>query len=260
MEKGEKTIYYRDLAGDEFSKAKIVPRVIDEKYVYVRKNPFWYISRFFWYRLIAMPIGFFAFRCRFHHKIVGREKLKAAGKSGIFLYANHTQETADAFFPTYAVFPKSVYVVVNPENVSQKFFGRFTPRLGALPLPATAGAARNFVKAVDKRIGEGKCVTIYPEAHIWPYCTFIRPFKKGSFKYPVKLDAPAYSMTNVYSRTKRGKVKITSYIDGPFYGEGNDRMSKEKDLSDKVYSAMCERAKLNTYARINYEPAEAKDD
>lgn len=30
-------------------------------------------------------------------------------------------------------------------------------------------------------------MTIYPEAHIWPYCNFIRDYPYGSFMYPKRL-------------------------------------------------------------------------
>lgn len=43
--------------------------------------------------------------------------------------------------------------------------------MGALPLPDDAVATKNFLQAVETRIGEKHAVTIYPEAHIWPYYT-----------------------------------------------------------------------------------------
>ena len=37
----KKITYYKDELNDEFSKAKIIPREINENYKYEHKNPLW---------------------------------------------------------------------------------------------------------------------------------------------------------------------------------------------------------------------------
>jgi hypothetical protein len=66
------------------------------------------------------------------------------------------------------------------------YLGRVTPYMRGLPLPDDMAATRNFTSAIEKRIDEGAAVFIYPEAHIWPYYTGIRPFGDASFSYPIK--------------------------------------------------------------------------
>ncbi len=49
----------------------------------------------------------------------------------------------------------------------------------------------------------GACIGIFPEAHIWPFYTGVRPFVGTSFRYPVKLHAPVVAMAVTY-RKRRG--------------------------------------------------------
>lgn len=253
MGKSKRTIYYKDELNDDFTDAKITPRTIDKNYKYLHKNIFWRISYFFWYRVVATPLGFLYCKLKFRHKIVGKEKLKI--KQGFFIYGNHTQEMADAFIPSLVSFPKRTFVIVHPSNVSMPVLGRVTARMGALPLPGDIGATKNFIQAVETKIKERRCVAIYPEAHIWPYYTKIRPFVANSFRYPAKLNAPVFSLTNTYQQKgKSKKVRIITYIDGPFYPDENLSLKdQEEKLRDQVYSAMVERSKNNNVEVIKYE-------
>lgn len=252
--KEKQIIYYNDERTDEFSKAEIKPKYIGKNWKYIHKNIFWKISRFFWYRIVAFPLSFIFLKTKFKHKIIGREKFKEIGKSGCFLFGNHTQDIADAVIPSFVAFPKQVYVIVHPNNVSMPVLGIVTPRLGALPLPDDLAATKNFTKAVEYRVNEGSCVAIYPEAHIWPYYTKIRNFPETSFRYPVKYDKPTYCFTNTYSK-KKNKVTITTFVDGPFFP--NKEISKkeaELELRNKVFKVMTERSKQSDYEHIIYKP------
>lgn len=118
-------------------------------------------------------------------------------------------------------------------------------------------ATKNFYKIIEKRIRSKHSITIYPEAHIWPYYTKIRPFKSVSFKYPVELNVPIFTLTNTYQEGKNGKIKITSYIDGPFFV--NTELSKKdavQDLRDMAYDAMTKESKNSTYEHIIYKEKE----
>ena len=77
-------------------------------------------------------------------------------------------------------------------------FGHVTPYLGALPLPDDREAMKHFLDEIAKKIEQDKCVMIYPEAHIWPNYTKIRPFTDSSFRYPVQLKSPVMCFTNTY--------------------------------------------------------------
>ncbi len=77
---------------------------------------------------------------------------------------------------------------------------------------------KNFLATIEEKIKNKHSITIYPEAHIWPYYTKIRPFKEVSFKYPIQLNAPVYCITNTYQNYgKHNKIQLVTYVDGPFY-------------------------------------------
>ncbi len=248
----EKIIYYKDELNDEFSKAQIKPRKIDYTYKYLR-NPIWDFSSLIIQNILSMPIKIGYAKGKFKIKYIGKEKLKECKKQGYFLYGNHTQAFADTFIPSIAVYPKRNFLIVNPANVSVKPFGGIVEMLGAMPIPCDKNGMINMLHAIQRRVEKGNSITIYPEAHIWPYYTKIRPFKDVSFKYPVKFDKPAYCFTNTYQKRKN-KVQIVTYIDGPFFA--NKRLNfkeQQKDLRDRIYNTMVERSKNNNIEVIRYE-------
>ena len=114
---------------------------------------------------------------------------------------------------------------------------------------------KNFLETIAQRIEKKSSITIYPEAHIWPYYTKIRPFKSVSFKYPVKYDAPAFCITNTYQSygKKKRKIKIISYIDGPFWiNKTLTPKEQQEDLRNRVYQAMVERSQNSNIEYIEY--------
>ncbi len=248
-----KIIYYSDEINDEFSGTKITPRKIDEKYNY-SKNPLWDFCSYLVQNFVSMPIKILYAKFKFDLKFIGKEKLKECKNQGFFIYANHTQNFLDTFLPSLAVYPKRNFLIVNPENISLKGSGWLVEMLGAVPTPDTKNATKNFLKQIEKRIKNKGAISIYPEAHIWPYYTKIRNFKSVSFKYPVKLNAPCYSITNTYQKDERtGKVKIISYIDGPFFCK-EELAEKDAciDLRNQVYNCMVERSKNSNVEVIKY--------
>ena len=100
---------------------------------------------------------------------------------------------------------------------------------------------------------KGYSITIFPEAHIWPYYTKIRPFKNVSFKYPIEYNTPVFCVTNTYQKRGKNKVRITTYIDGPFFiDEKLSKKENQQKLCDEVYNKMVERSKLSNYEYIEY--------
>lgn len=257
----KKVIYYKDELNEEFSKVKITPKKIDENYKYIHKNVIWNACAFLLQNIISVPIKYLYAKIKFKIKYIGKEKLKKYKKKGYFIYGNHTQSFADTFLISNAVYPKINYLIVNPENVSMKFLGNIVQMLGAIPIPDNKEAMKNFLETIEKRIKSGKSITIFPEAHIWPYYTKIRPFKSVSFKYPVKLKTPSFCMTNTYKSYGKDnkKVKIVSYIDGPFFPD-KDLTPKEQqeNLRNKIYNCMVERSKNSNIEVIKYEKVELK--
>ena len=253
-EKEKQVICYSDPLNEEFSKAQIVPRVIDGKYPYSR-GPVWEAFSTVIQNVLSMPVKLLYLKLKFRLRYVGKEKLKAYKNTGYFIYGNHTQPFADTFIPSIADYPKRNFFLVSPANVSMPGMGWLVELLGAIPIPGDLDAARHFVKRVEDRIRRHYSVTIYPEAHIRPYYTHIRPFTDVSFKYPVKCGCPVFALTNTYHRRGKrgGRVKIITYIDGPFFpDETLPPRQRQRALRDQVYRCMTERSRESDYERIEY--------
>ena len=61
-------------------------------------------------------------------------------------------------------------------------------------------------------------------------------------------------MTNTYQERKNGKVKITAYIDGPFFPKDGLSLQEQKhDLRNQVYNCMVERSKNSNIEVIKYK-------
>lgn len=248
----EKKVIYYESENEEFSGLTKNTIAIDGKFKFLHKNIFWKIFAFIVYRVIMTPFAFIYCRLKFSLKTVGREKLKNF-KSGCMMYSNHTLMAGDAFIPNITTFPKKNYVIVHPDNISTPGTKNFIMMCGAIPIPTDIQAYRGFLNAVEKRLLEHACVTVYPEAHIWPYYTGIRKFSDSAFRYPVKYDVPIFVSTTTFQKKKRGSVpRVTVYIDGPFYAEGENARAKAKYLRDKAYETLLLRSQNSTYSPITY--------
>ena len=250
-----KNIYYEDELNDEFSKSSIEPRIIDENYKYVHKNPLWNLCSFVLQNILSVPIKILYAKIKFRIKYIGKEKIKPYKNEGYFIYGNHTQPFADTFIPSIPMYPKRNFLIVNPVNISLKGTGTLVEMLGAMPIPSNKSAMKNFLEAIKQKTNKGYAITIYPEAHIWPYYTKIRPFKDVSFKYPIQLKKPAFCITNTYQSYGKNnkKIKIVSYIDGPFFPNKELTLKEQqKELRNKIYNCMDERSKNSNIEHIKY--------
>ena len=252
-ENESRVIYYQNELEDEFSEAQITPKRIDGSYDYfggVRRK----IGRFFLYHIVARSLAFFFLKVKYGNKIVNRKCLKQAKKTGCFLYGNHTNAIADALIPTMISGLRGTYVIVHANNVSMPVLGKITPCLGAIPLPDDKAAMKNFMKAIDHLMEKKQCITIYPEAHIWPYYTKIRPFKDTSFRYPVECGVPVYCFTNTYQKRKwRRTPRMVTYVDGPFYPDKQLPAREQKQqLHRRVMASMQESCKNSNIELIQY--------
>ena len=250
----QKIIYYNDPLKDEFS--GVGPRrsvKIDASFPFIRRNPVFRFLRLIVYRGIMTPFAWLYTHMRFRPRFEGREKLRPYRKTGCFFYGNHTQIPADAFIPNLFGFPKNHYFIVNPDNIALPGTRNLMMMLGALPVPTARSGFKPFHEAIRQRISEGAAVVIYPEAHIWPYCTWIRPFPATSFHYPAKIQAPVFAFTVTYRKSRRGKPRIIVYLDGPFFSAAPQVKERQQDLHSQVYQAMRKRAENpDNYAFTEY--------
>lgn len=249
--KEQQVIYYTDELNEEFSTFKTTPRAIDASYDYDDSSFGKKVRRFFCYRIVMYPFAYLYTKLVFRRKVVGADLLKPYRKQGIFLFGNHTQPMGDALMQACLTYPRLNYVIIHPNNLNVPVFGKMVPALGGLPIPDGVSAYRNFRNAIENRIRRGNPVVIYPEAHIWPYYTHIRPFAETSFAYPVQMKAPTFCFVNTYKdRGKGRRPQIVTYIKGPFFPDENlTAKEQRKQLRNLVYDQMVQ---LSQHSDVEY--------
>lgn len=249
----ERTYYYKDFS-DDVIKSKEQEYKLKSNYKWIKSNLLYRIFSAFVY-FIFFIIGHIYFRLVLHAKIINKSILKNYNKTGYFLYGNHTQTIGDVFIPGVVCSPKRIYVVVSQANLGIPILGKILPMLGAIPIPDTIKKMKEFSDAIDTRINQTKPVVIYPEAHVWPYYTNIRPFNESSFKFQVKDNMPAFCITTTYYKRKYGKKPgIKVFVDGPFMPDHNlNKKEQAEKLSKEVHTCMTERSKNSTYEFVEYK-------
>ena len=248
----ERVIYYSAFTDDVVESAD-QNILLPENYEWIKKSP---VQKFLYHFLyiLVLPAAVLFCRINLHARFYGKEKIKKAGKKGFVVYANHTQMVGDAFIPSWIFAPHHTNTVISPANYGIPVLGKILDYLGGLPVPQKLSQFPDFNSAVAKRLKEGRCVIVYPEAHVWPYFTGIRPFTSVSFSYAVDNDVPVYSMTSTYYKRKHGeKPGMKIYIDGPFFADKNQTKKQQRqELCDKVTEQLKERSKLSSYSYIQY--------
>jgi 1-acyl-sn-glycerol-3-phosphate acyltransferase len=253
----KRVYYYSDEANDDFASTngKIDSDAVNGSYRYSHSSIRWKIAVFFAYRLFAMPLVWLYTKLRLGIRVKNRKALKKV--KGCFVYMNHTQNIADAFIPAISAFPKRAYIVTGPEAVSIKGIRTLVALLGAIPLPSAYSACRNFEQKLQEAMDEKTAVYIYPEAHIWPYCNFIRNFPDKSFSYPYRTGSPVVAAVTVYRQRrvfKKLHPHITVYLSEPFYPDLSlPEKQARKKLRDEAYDFMTRTAKEHdSYEYVRY--------
>ena len=252
----KKTIYYSDLQNDDFANTALDKTPIPSDFRFAVTDPFWRILEFILYRLIATPVVWLIGKIGFGLRIKNRRALRKLRRTGYYLYGNHTQGLMDAYAPTLVAFPKHAHVIVGSAAMSSPALRLPIKLLGGIPIPDNFKGLQNFMKALSLRISEKRVVTVYPEAHIWPWYTGIRPFPDTSFAYPVRDGVPAVAFVTIYRKRKifsKLPPCLTVTVSEPFYpDETLPAKQRSRDLRDRVYETMCERAKHSDVEVIRY--------
>jgi 1-acyl-sn-glycerol-3-phosphate acyltransferase len=242
-----KVIYYAKVT-DDFAGTNIQTQKVDSAFPFVRKSLIWKAASFLLYYIVALPLVTFYIRVVNRTKVVNKTSLRRM-KGGCFIYGNHTH-WSDAFLPHVIAAPKRTYVIAGPDAVSIKGIRNIVTMLGAIPVPTQPRALHPFIVAIRQRSREKACITIYPEAHIWPYYTGIRPFSAASFTYPAEMGTPVIAMVTRYRERKSisGKTKAparTIILSDPIQAApGLSVREAQKDLHRRVSKFMIECANL----------------
>lgn len=258
--KKDRVLYYNDELNDDFVKAKTnLDVTIDENYEYLINGYLRKFLSFLIYHFIAFPLLFLEGKIFRGIKVVGKKNLKSVKKNGYIMYCNHT-DYKDAYLGhVFISHPKRTYIIANKDAVSIYFIRRLVKDLGALPVPETLQAYKNFNQAISKVLKDKKCIMIYPEAHIWPYYTKIRPFPVTSFRYCASNNVPCVPVAMTYQKRKGlfmkyKKPRQVVYIGKPMFpsqdlsikDNANNLRNYTYDFMDKTTS------EHSTYEYIKY--------
>ena len=249
----KKIVYYTNELTDEVVNFNVKAKTIDKHFNYSNNNIFLKILRFLIIRIIVLPFVLAYYKLIKRVKIHNIHLIKQFKEKGFFIYSNHTNQYGDAFLPTLICLPRSIKIIVNPDNISIPVLGQIIKLCGAIPIPNTIEASKNFYAEITSSI-KNHPIIIFPEAHLWPYYTKIRPFSAVSFRYPIKYNKPIFVFTTVYKlRKPNKKPKIEIYIDGPIYpNQTLHTKQAQYELRDTAYSIMKNRSKNSNYEYIKY--------
>lgn len=249
----KRVYYYHDPLHDDFAQTNIKREKIPEDYQFLNTHWLYKIGEGILH-VVIHPIVTLMLKIPYLFRVKNRKAFRKVKNQGFFLYGNHTGYLLDAYMPSIITFPKMTHIIVNADAVSIPGLRTLVKMLGAIPIPSSVNGFRNYRKAIRELIERKRAIAIYPEAHIWPFYTDIRPFGTQSFHYPVDCGVPCFTYTNVYRRRKCKWIrfpKVVTYIDGPFYpDESLPRPERVQKLRDQVYGAM--KARVDGEPKYNY--------
>lgn len=259
MRYGEILEYSNELE-DEVVDFRFEKVKIDKNYKYINRNVFVKFFSNLSFRL-AFPFVFLYFKAIKRVSYKNTKTIKKFQKNGYFIYGNHTNALSDAVSPSVICFPKMPHVIADSSNLSIPIVGKIIKHWGVMPLPHTIDATKNFYLAMEHFLKMKEPIVIYPEAHLWPYYTKIRPYSALSFRYPITYNKPVFTFTTTYKLKKPGKKpKTTIYVDGPFFPDLSlSNKDAQKKLRDQVYNQMLTRAKESDYEFLTYKKRSNND-
>lgn len=263
-----KTVYYDDPLNDDFAGNSLKPKPLPKHFHYWHSNILYTIISGAIYYVIAIPVLWVYAKLTWSFRVVGKKKIRKAHilKSGYFLYGNHTSLGDAMFAPTEIVNPRRSFFVCSRESVSMGGIRWLEMMLGALPLPDTPENTEKFLDAMAFHVKRGDGVLIFPEAHIWPYCTRIRPFPDQPFTYPAQLAIPVFAMCTTYEEHrffKFRKPRAVIHISDPIFPDMSKPLGERTHLlREAVYSYMVDvSSSLENVEYIRYLPRkDAKDE
>lgn len=242
-----KIIYYTDELHDDFGSINIgeLDLKLDKNYNFSRGNKFHRFLDKSLYFLIVLPI----LRTLTYFKgikVKGKENVKEFKKmckkqnKGGFIYANHVTNS-DVFQIQTRIIPSKYSNIVGFPNMSKKkYLLPLLKALGYLPLGNDFLSQKKLIKEMEFRLNLKENIIIFPEAHIWPYYTNIRPFLDSSFYYPSKFNSPILPIRTLFTKRKFGKKPRRIIVIGkPIIPNPKFDLKENKTyLRDYVYQNM----------------------
>jgi len=260
--KEKRVIYYSDELNDDFAGTNIKEQKrVGNNFKYIHKGFFWKLFSAIVYYGVALWV-FWIYQVVFKRvKVVNKKAIKKT-HPGRFFYGNHTS-IDDVYKPGLLVAPRQNKILANPDAVSIKGVSTLAQMMGVLPVPNDISGIKKFVESVSFYSNKKYDIFIFPEAHIWPYYTGVRPFVDSSFYYPVLLNRPVYAFFTAYTKPKGlfaryRKANAIIFVSEPFFpDQTKPKKEAQKELRNKVYAFMKECSqKYSTYKAVEYVKVE----
>lgn len=258
---GERTVFYEDPVEDDFAGTHIDTAEVGADFPFLPQGILYNVLGTLLYYLIAIPLVFLMEKVTLGLRMKNRKALRKVRGQAFYLYGNHTQ-ALDAVLPALAAWPQRAYVIAHRDAVSIRGLRTIVQMLGAIPVPSELGGMKNFARALEKRAEEGACIGIFPEAHIWPWYTGVRPFHSGSFRYPARAMRPVVAMVATYRKRRlmfwKKKPAMTLWFSEPIYPNPVlPPRQRQEDLRNQVYEFMKEvTSRPGNVAYVQYLPKE----
>ncbi len=253
----KRVIYYKDELNDDFGNIEITRVEVPENYKYER-NLFerTFGNLLYWVAAKLVLGGYCLFKGM---KVENKENIKEyyrllkENNSGGFIYANHVGNDDAFYIQSFIIHKKRVNVIANPNILSSKPLTFFTRQLGYIPLGNTFITQAKMMKGMEFYLKVKKQhILIFPETHIWPYYTKIRPYRNASFHYPAKFNTPILPIVTTFKerKNKNKKPKQVVKICKPIIPNKDYSIKENKEyLRDTCYKEMVE-------ASTSYQQAE----
>ena len=247
-----KTVYYESFT-DDVVESRNQHVHLPDGYEWVRDDVWSKVKYHLGYLLVIILAELYLrLVLKVHYR--NRRLLWKYRKSGYFVYGNHTQPVGDPFIPVLACIGKRAFGIAGTANYGIPVLGKLMPWIGALPVVETREGRQKLSEAVERRIRERHVVFLYPEAHVWPYYTGIRPFSTSAFHYQQQLNVPGFTLTTVYRKRRFGKKpRIEVIVNGPFRPDSTlSPRDQRQRLRDEVFQSLKENATLSNCDFIQY--------
>lgn len=165
-------------------------RTISARPVEMKSN-FDYFGKRWYFRLFTPVLVFFIkIIIRFIYapimwgfRVKHKKKLRQYKKEGGFVFVSNHIHPFDAFLTGTVLWPKRAYYTMLMSNLGLPFFGKIMRFLGGAPIPTKREHLKDFQAELNEAIQRGAWVGVYPESALKPYCDYIRPFRKGAFRF-----------------------------------------------------------------------------
>ena len=163
--------------------------IFDESYPYLDKTKSFKFKKFL-VRILLRLIVFPMTKIRLGLKIYNKKLLKLYKKDlkeGLIIVSNHIHMW-DYLAILRLVKPIKPYVLVWDRNINGES-GNLVRLVGGIPIPETTiGAKKKFLEAIKELMDNNKCMHVYPEGSMWELYPYLRPFKKGAFRFAYEYD------------------------------------------------------------------------